>query len=276
MRHTFFIILAAILATACSRQPQEKTRQITVSIEPLRFLTEQIAGNGYAVSTLVPQGMSPETYEPTAQQMASLAQSALLVKVGEIGFERTWADRLAANAPHTTAVNASEGITPIKTAGGNTDPHTWMSARNARQMAQNICRALTSAYPEDSVLFSQNTVRLLGKIDQTDRKVRETLKGCATRTFLIYHPILTYYASEYGLRQIPVEEEGREPSAAQIEQTISTARSEGVRVLFLQRQFSENSVRAVGKAVGAAETTIDPLSYDWCGEMTRVAEKLTH
>lgn len=274
MRHTLYIIILAITAVSCTHQQPTDGRQLTVSIEPLRFLTEEIAGDSFTVTTLVPEGLSPETYEPTVQQMASLASSTLLIKVGEIGFERTWMNRLCANAPHTTVVNASEGIRPIKTAGGNDDPHTWMSARNARQMAHNIRRALTAAYPEDSLGFSRRTESLVAKIDSTDRKVRSLLEKCGTRAFLIYHPILTYYADEYGLRQIPVEEEGREPSAAQTEQTVKTARQQGVKVLFLQKQFSESSVRAVGKAVGAAETGINPLSYDWCGEMTGIAEKL--
>lgn len=274
MKNILLALAATLLLAACAAPAQQKRPTITVSIEPLRFFTEEIAGHNFRVQTMVPDGMNPETYEPTAQQMARLADSRLMVTVGGIGFERTWMDRLKANAPNTVIVSASEGITPVKTPAGTDDPHTWMSTRNARHMAWNICRAITMADPADSTTYRQRTERLCQRIDSVDTAVRTRLAKGKARAFLIYHPILTYFAADYGLTQIPVEEEGREPGAAQLESTIALARSKGVKTLFVQRQFSESSVRAVGKAVGATETPIDPLSYDWCGEMLSTAEKL--
>lgn len=274
MKQPIIILLIVLLFCACSDTVKNEQQVITVSIEPLRFMTEQIAGKDYTVETMVPQGMSPETYEPTVRQMAHLADSKAFVKVGAIGFERTWLPRLQANVPTMKVVDASHGIKPIKTAGGNDDPHTWMSTTNARLMARNICKGLKEVYPDDSLLFNRNTERLIAKIDSVDQRVRTLLRKSTLRAFLIYHPILTYYAHDYGLRQIPVEEEGREPSASQIEATIQTARNQGVKVLFVQQQFSENSVRAVGKAVGATTIAINPLGYDWCEQMISIAQNL--
>ena len=275
MKRTILATIIAIMFTAsCTDRQPVNDHMITVSIEPLRFLTEQIAGNGYTVQTMVPEGISPETYEPTTRQMANLSQSALFIKVGEIGFERTWGDRMKANAPGTKFISASDGIKPEKTASGNDDPHTWMSARNAKQMARNICRALTALSPKDSKAFSQRTAALCQKIDSTDNEVRSIISKSKSKTFLIYHPILTYFAAEYGLTQIPIEEEGREPSAAQTQTTINEARKSGVKVIFVQKQFSDRTAEAVAKAVGARKENINPLSHDWCAEMVGIAEKL--
>lgn len=123
------IWVSIMLLSGCTEKSSYDTPTITVTIEPLRYFTEQIAADRFKVVTMVPQGGSPETYEPSAQQMAALAHSSLYIKVGEIGFERTWTKRLQDNAPHCLFINASEGIEPLSTPHGHADPHTWMSTK---------------------------------------------------------------------------------------------------------------------------------------------------
>ena len=121
---TYIIILAlSLIAASCKDKAGTRQRTITVSIEPLRFLTEQIAGDRFDVAVLVRQGGSPETYEPTAKQLTELAHSDLYIKVGELGFERTWLKRIMQNAPHTIIVDASEGIKRELSINGIPDPH---------------------------------------------------------------------------------------------------------------------------------------------------------
>lgn len=88
----------------------EDTRSIIVSIEPLRYFTEQIAGDRFVVKSMVPKGSNPETYEPTARQMIDLSKSDMYIKVGQIGFERAWMKKLEKNAPHTIVIDSSQGI----------------------------------------------------------------------------------------------------------------------------------------------------------------------
>ena len=264
----------SVIALASCNDVQKNKRMITVSIEPLRFFTEEIAGEKFKVTTMVPEGMSPETYEPTAQQMMQLAESDAYIKVGEIGFEQTWMKRMEANAPHTLVIDSSEGINPIKTANGITDPHTWMSARNALVIAQNICEALIAIDNRDSAYFRARTERLCERIQTTDLNVRKYITKEKSRAFLIYHPILTYYARDYQLKQIPIEEHGREPSSAQTADIINHAKKDNARVLFVQKQFNIKNTKAIASAVGAKTEEINPLSYNWCKEMERIARKL--
>ena len=138
VRYIVLMVTAGALFSCSSPKPADNARIITVSIEPLRYYTEQIVGDTYEVVTMVPKGSSPETYEPTAKQMTKLTNSILYIKVGNLGFERTWMPRLEANAPHTTIVDASESIATKE----DDDPHTWMSAKNALVIAHNIYNAL--------------------------------------------------------------------------------------------------------------------------------------
>ena len=270
-RYVLLMVTAGTLFS-CSSAKNDNANKITVSIEPLRYLTEQIVGDRFEVVTMVPKGSSPETYEPTARQMADLSESILYIKVGELGFERTWMPRLTSNAPHITVVNSSEGITSHI----GDDPHSWMSARNAIIMAHNIYEAVKRIDVKDSVFFRQRLDSLCNVIHATDKYIRQTTAQAHCKSFIIYHPALTYFASDYGLEQLALEEHGREPSAAELEQIISTARAKGVKTMFIQREFANRNVDIITNTIGARKVEINPLGYDWNKEMRRIAAEMTN
>ena len=270
-RYVVLMVTAGTLFS-CSSAKNDNANKITVSIEPLRYLTEQIVGDRFEVVTMVPKGSSPETYEPTARQMADLSESILYIKVGELGFERTWMPRLTSNAPHITVVNSSEGITSHI----GDDPHSWMSARNAIIMAHNIYEAVKRIDVKDSVFFRQRLDSLCNVIHATDKNIRQTTAQAHCKSFIIYHPALTYFASDYGLEQLALEEHGREPSAAELEQIISTARAKGVKTMFVQREFANRNVDIITNTIGARKVEINPLGYDWNKEMRRIAAEMTN
>ena len=268
-RYVVLMVTAGTLFS-CSSAKNDNANKITVSIEPLRYLTEQIVGDRFEVVTMVPKGSSPETYEPTARQMADLSESILYIKVGELGFERTWMPRLTSNAPHITVVYSSEGITSHI----GDDPHSWMSARNAIIMAHNIYEAVKRIDVKDSVFFRQRLDSLCNVIHATDKYIRQTTAQAHCKSFIIYHPALTYFASDYGLEQLALEEHGREPSAAELEQIISTARAKGVKTMFVQREFANRNVDIITNTIGARKVEINPLGYDWNKEMRRIAAEI--
>ena len=270
----FFTVLTALLIAACTGGSPSDKRIITVTIEPLRYFTEQIAGDKFTVKTMVPRGGNPETYEPTARQMVDLSASDLYIKVGNIGFERTWMKRLEANAPHTIIINSSDGITSPDNSMYIHDPHTWMSTANAMYIARNIYKALAEIDSKDSLYFKKNLERLMGKIETVDTQIREEITKDKSTTFLIYHPALTYFAQEYGLRQLSIEEHGREPSAVQLKQVINTARQNHVKIIFIQREFDSRNTDIVARSTGAEKVEINPLSYDWDKEMVKIAQSL--
>ncbi|KGI61447.1 ABC transporter, substrate-binding protein [Prevotella sp. DNF00663] len=273
LRYVILILSVASL-TSCTGGKVDNQRTIMVSIEPLRYFTEQIAGDKFKVITMVPKGGNPETYEPTPKQMMELSKSDLFLKIGNIGFERTWMKKLIANAPHTIMVDTSDGIAPVKTLNGFDDPHTWMSATNARIIAINIFNKLKEIDSRDSLYFKQNLENLLDHISMVDNEVREHITQEKANAFLIYHPILTYFARDYGLTQIPVEEEGHEPSAAQLQQVIRLAKQKQVKVIFVQKEIANRNLNVVAAGVAAKQSIINPLGYHWDQEMVHIAKLL--
>lgn len=266
---TLIAALVSVFALASCVGDRGAKPTVTVTIEPLRSLVEDIVGDRIEVVTLVPAGSSPETYEPTARQMVELSASCLYVKVGNLGFERTWMERLKASAPQLTVVDASEGIAPL---GG--DPHVWTSPRNMEAMARNVYRALAAAQPQDTACFRPRLDSLCASLRQLDAWLADTLAQARHRSFLIYHPALSYFARDYGLRQIAIEEEGREPSAASLQAVLTEAKAQNASLLFVQKEFGGRNVESVREATQARPVEINPLGYDWQGELKKIARTL--
>lgn len=274
MKNVIIILLSALTLLSCDASKANKGNVITVTIEPLRYFTEQIAGNKFEVKTMVPRGNSPETYEPTVRQLIDLSSSALYIKVGSIGFERTWMNKLKENAPQTTFIDTSVGIVPARSINGIADPHTWMSCANAIVIAKNIYAAIAKEDSKNKEFYRQNLNKLIHIIQQTHSEIYNIFTKNKPKAFLIYHPSLTYFAREYGILQIPIEEEGREPSALQLQNVIKLAKKEGVKTMLVQAEFANRNTQTISKSTGAKVERINPLGYNWHKEMIEIAQKI--
>ena len=246
---------------------------VTVTIPPYQYFVDKIAEDKVDVNVMVSNGNNPETYEPYAQQMMELSKSALYLKVGSIGFEQTWMKKLQDNAPDMKVIDTSAGIKPAKTPGGNIDPHVWMSCSNARIIASNILKALCNLEPKNKAFFEKNYLSLLKIIDKRDSTIRKGFKDHPemVRKFVIYHPILTYFARDYQLEQLAIEEEGREPSASQLKSLIERARKEKIRFCLIQAEFANRNTTTFIKESQTKAMNINPLQGEWNWAMQEAA-----
>lgn len=246
---------------------------VTVTIPPYQYFVDKIAGDKVDVNVMVSNGNNPETYEPNAQQMMELSNSALYLKVGSIGFEQTWMKKLQDNAPDMKVIDTSVGIKSAQTPGGNIDPHVWMSCKNARIISSNIFKALCQLEPENKTFFQKNYQQLLSSIDRQDSIIRKSFKDNPemVRKFVIYHPILTYFARDYQLEQLAIEEEGREPSADQLKSLIERARKEKIKYCLIQAEFANRNTNTFINESHTKPMDINPLQADWANAMKEVS-----
>ena len=274
-----WLAISVLLFSACRPAGQKNDLGgeppiLTVTIEPLRYFTEAIAGTRFTVESIVPRGSSPETYDPTPSQLLALADSRAYLRIGYIGFEQVWMQRLMANAPDMRVFDTSKGIDLIEEDEGP-EPHIWTSAVNARVIAANVTAALCTL---DSIHTSEYRHRcdsLIAVINHTDSLCRSLLSAPdADRTFLIYHPSLSYFARDYGLRQLPIEEAGKEPTPARLKGLLDFCQRENVNVIFIQPEFDQRNAALIAKQTGTRMVSINPLAYDWQDEMLHVAKTL--
>ena len=278
-------ILTIFICFACGNSAQKSEKAIiTVTIEPLRYFTEAIAGKNYQVVSMVPKGSSPESYDPTPQQLVNLSKSQAYFRIGHIGFEQAWMKKLEANCPDMKVYDTSKGIDLIRDKGhwhgdhfheGGVEPHIWNSTQNALIIVDNIYQALCELDTIHQADYKYRLDSLKQSIQQTDAETRRLLEN-ADSTFLIYHPALSYFARDYGLKQISIEEGGKEPSPAQLKKLIETCRNENVHTIFVQQEFDQRNAQLIAHELGIDIVSINPLSYDWTEEMLRTAKGLKH
>ena len=275
--------LTLLILGACGNSPQKNEKPIlTVTLEPLRYFTEAIAGGHYEVVSMVPKGSSPESYDPTPQQLVALSRSQAYFRIGYIGFEQAWMKKMQANAPEMKVFDTSRGVDFIRGEGhwhgdhfheGGVEPHIWNSTRNAIIIAENIYEALCELDAIHQEEYKNRLDSLKETIAQTDANVCTFLEN-ADSTFLIYHPALSYFARDYGLKQISIEENGKEPLPAQLKSLIETCRKEKAHVIFVQQEFDQRNAQLIADELGVNVVPINPLSYNWDEEMVRVAQAL--
>ena len=285
MKRFLYLIILCVILAGCKGTPQKQADSgktsgtekpavtVTVTISPYKYFVDQIAKGKVDVNVMVSNGNNPETYEPYAQQMMELSKSALYLKVGSIGFEQTWMKKLQDNAPDMKVIDTSVGIKPAKTSGGNIDPHVWMSCSNARIIASNILKALSELEPKNKAFFEKNYLSLLSIIDKRDSIIKEGFNKNPdlVRKFVIYHPILTYFARDYQLEQLAIEEEGREPSAAQLKSLIERARKEKIKFCLIQAEFANRNTTTFINESHTKPMDINPLQGDWNWAMQEAA-----
>ncbi len=264
--------------------------RVTVSILPQKYVVEKIGGDRVDVSVMVLPGANPATYEPKPKQMVSLTQSQIYFAVG-VPFETVWLEKFGRANPRMKIIATQEGIEkfPMKgkegrrqkgsadiprTARGILDPHIWLSPPLVMFQARNILRALEKADPAGTPLFQANYRKFIAELVDLDLKIGRLFADLGPdRRFMVYHPAWGYFARAYGLAQIPVQAEGKDPTPRALQHLIHEAAEKGIRTIFVQPQFSSKSAETIARAIGGRVIVADPLALEWAQNLLNVAEQ---
>lgn len=272
---------ASFILTSCDGSPVVRPKPvISVSIEPQRWLLEQIVGDRMEVKTLMANGGNPETYEPSFSHLANICRSIAFFQVGNLGFETAIIEKVRANNPDMPIFCVSESVDLIHEhecgnhSHGAIDPHTWTSAVNAKIMAANMLRGMIAIDSLHSAEYINNFIGLSARLDSLDSRLRAILPDSAA--FIVWHPSLSYFARDYGLRQLALGAEGREPSVADLRRLIGKAEISDARIFMIQRDFDRNQADALVAGLGGEVTVAEfsPLSYDFDTQLISVAESI--
>lgn len=277
----------ACFALSCSRQ-ENAERVISVTILPQKFMAEQIAGERFIINCVVPENGNPEAYDPSPRQLAEVEKSEAYIQVGMLGFEMAWMERLSRNNPDMKIYNLSQGVEMMQTQHSHThsngakhtaivdDPHIWCSPKNARIMAYNIYKALVDLDTLGREYYTVRYERLVERIDSVDNVMKQYLAPIEGSAFAIYHPSLSYFARDYGLHQLCIENMGKESSAFAMKNIVDKAREMGVEIVFVQAEFNPRQVATFAQELNAQTVEINPLNYDWINEMIKIAYVLAN
>lgn len=279
----FFLILILGMILSCQTGKIEKdSNLISVSILPEKYFIERIAGNDFKVNVLIPSGASPATYEPTPMQMKDVAKSVAYFKIGHIPFEKVWLDNLVEGAGEIKIVDLSKGIQLIRGKEkhgdhfheGGIDPHIWSSLKSVKILSANLLQELIKLAPEKKELYEKNYQKFMSEIDLLDQSAEAAFQIKKGMSFMIFHPALSYFARDYGLKQITVELNGKEPSPTHMKNLVEKAKELGIRKVFVQKEFNADNARVIVAELKGEVVSINPLSEDWLTEMRRIIDIL--
>jgi zinc transport system substrate-binding protein len=154
------------------------------------------------------------------------------------------------------------------------DPHIWLSPLNAKIMVQNICNGLVQIDPGNKSFYENNRDIYMEKLTKIDQDIRSSLSGVKNRAFIIYHPFLGYFAQDYNLTQVSVEDLGKEPTASRIAELIARARKDSIKVVFVSPQFNSQSAEIIASGIGGRVIPIDPLSREYITNLRTISNEL--
>ena len=274
------LALIALLLSSCREQTSQGPdyEQATVSIVPEKYLLDRLTDSSFKVNIMIPPGSSPATYDPTAGQMKALASSKIFFRNGHSGFEKGWSSRFQQAAPNTREVTLDKGIEMIQSrhqhgthSHSTKDPHYWLLPENLAIMAETMSQELSALFPDKEIIFKENLIILQKELRRCDSLIKENLSQSHSKAFMIYHPSLSYFAKHYGLKQIPLEQEGKEPSVKYMKSFLIQAQKQGLKNIFIQKGFDISKAEAISDETEGMLELIDPLAYDIPSELIRIS-----
>lgn len=287
--------IAALFVVAGFAQSVSATQPLVVfvSIVPQKYFVQQIGKDLVDVEVMVQPGASPATYEPKPKQMTALSRARIYFSIG-VPFENAWLGKISATNPKMKVVATDQGIMKIPMAAhhdekhgamhegihtgdqhphGSPDPHIWLSPPLVKVQAQTILKALQEIDAEHAGIYEDNFRQFASAVEALDAQLKALFAAKDGMRFMVFHPSWGYFAKAYGLQQIPIEVEGKNPKPAQLKALIEHAREHKISVVFVQPQFSTKSAELIARGIGGQVVFADPLAENWLDNLSDVASK---
>jgi len=277
-----FLLIVIFFVITCNQN--YKKNIITVSILPQRYFVKRITGDKFIINVMVKPGSSPATYEPLPSQINKLTNSIVYFRIG-VPFEDHWIERFTAVNKKMKIVDTRQGIKLREFDAfynnsnkhshehdhGAFDPHIWLSPDLVKKQANTIYNEIIAIDPENKEFYKENLDKFLSDLDKLSGSIEEALRDIKNRKILVFHPSWGYFADQFNLKQIPIEFEGKEPGPKRLKEIILFIKNENIKVIFVQKQFSDKSAKAIAKEVNCNIISIDPLSEDYINNLLNIA-----
>lgn len=270
-----FLILIPFVAWAAN----DTQHYVLVSVAPHKFFVEKIAGDTVKVGLIVPQGASAHTYEPTPKQVVKISKAEAWFRIGE-GFEDKVLKVLTAYNPNLVVADLRTNVDMISAdphSGhhcchcNSQDLHIWLSAREAKPQAITIANTLSTMYPENKEFYQRSLIAFLQELDSLDNEISNILSKMKNRTIFVSHPAYAYFCRDYGIDQLSLEVEGKDPTPQTLNMILNQARNKHIKKIFIQAQYSNKGAKLFAKELNAELVMLDPYAENFIDSMRKIA-----
>ena len=252
---------------------------VFVSILPQQYFVQQVGTEHVDVHVMVGPGQNPATYEPTPQQMAALANADIYFSIG-IPFESAWLDKIINNNNKLTVIECCKSIADLNNHDYSHneytyyDPHVWTSPGKVIQITKLIKKSLKEIDNKNIDSYEKSAEYFINELEDLDKIVKFKTANLKKRDFIVSHPSWSYFADEYGFKQISIEKEGREIQASSMVKMIKFAKEKNIKAVFVQPQFNNRAAEIIAKEIDANILELDPLAFNYIENMNDVTDKI--
>ncbi len=311
-------VMAAVTAGAgmtagCAGGSTQKVERLVigVTIVPQKAFVKAVCGSLADVVELVPSGYSPESYDPTPQQMIRLSKtdifftidlpaeqnmdfsllgSAVVVDLADVVSavypDRFFTDPSVTSGSETSsgsgfssgALSGAESVDGAASGDGHDhtgrDPHIWLSPKRAIIMVQAIADQVSRIDPAHTQVYAAGAKAYISRLQNLDAELRQLFDATEQKEFIVYHPSFGYLAEDYGLQMLSLEENGHEATAAGLIGMIRLAKEKGIRSVFTQKGSGDRQPETFAEEIGGKSVVLDPLSEDYIANLRDMAQKI--
>ena len=269
--------LAACQSADVAAEPSESIPALTVAvgIVPEAAFVQAVGGDLVSVVAMVPPGSSPANYQPTAAEMQALSDASIyftlqmptekaniLPKLTDFNPSIQIVDLQKATAevyPLLNGAGEEVGIESIETA----DHHLWLSPKRAMVMVQTIADQLSAVDAGNKDAYQANAASYIAQLKDLDAEIQDAVSKLANKSFLIYHAAYGYFAHDYALTMVSLENEGKPATAESLQAVIDYAKQNQITTVFYQQEFDDSQAATVAEEIGGVVQKVAPLSIDY-------------
>lgn len=288
MRRLVAMMLSLLLLLASCSRPADTRQTLAVSIPAQKWLLDSIAGDRFRVVALLSDGSNPETFEPAMKHMIDLEHSSAYFAVGGLPFEQSMLPKIQENFPNLPVLSTDTYVQRLDDSHAHShpagqeghhhhdgDPHIWSSLTNASAMARAMYEGLITIDPAGKAYYTARYNDLRDNLAVLHDSVATALRPFHGRSIVVWHPSLSYFVHDYGLKQISVENEGKEASAAQYRRQLDLAGAENPVVFFLQREFDSRQGAAMASELKLRTSEISVMQADIPAQIRQITHDIT-
>lgn len=272
---TILILLLVVpLLCGCVSQNEMPSGKIRVvaTIAPLGEFVEIVGGDKVVVTVIVPSGAEPHTFEPTPSQMREVAKADLYVMNGA-GLE-FWMNKVLKVNKKMAIVDSSKGVALLQESGGEMDPHIWISLRNAGLQVNNICSGLVQVDPTNKDYYTKNRDNYLQELQSLDEELSRSFISTKSKIFIVHHPAWAYFARDYGLEEVPLMENEKEPGPKYLGEVVDLAKKNNIMTIFVEPEYNPKAAEVIAREMNASIISLDPLAKNYLENMTRAGREI--
>lgn len=278
MKLKVFAVIASILLLvclcACSGNGSGGSDKpiAAVSIVPQYTFAKAVAGDLWEITTVIPPGSSPESYEPTPNERMMLEKAKVYFSVGVPAEDASILPVIGSNTKVIALEDMVSAVYEDVEISGGRDPHIWLSPKRVKVMIEAMADEFSALDPQNSSIYEQNAQNYIKQLDELDEYITSALEEVKNRKFIVFHPAFGYIAADYGLQMIALEEEGREATPKHLQEMAELAKNEGIKTVFYQAEVDGRQAEAFAEAIGGKTVMLEPLSADYIENLKGMAD----